>query len=407
MTARPSFRPADGREPPDVLGPEAWPAVPAPRLARTIIVAVLVGYALMTVLNLLWQEPSGPRLATGLLCVAAVFALQYAHCSQWARHWATRRKAVTLTVQAAFTYLPFLWFGGAWGSMAGPLAGSFLLMLAGRTAWALYGASVAAILAFAVVHEGNWNSVAYLTIASALTGLVIFGVTRLADLVQEIHSTRSELARMAVGQERLRFARDLHDLLGYSLSAITLKTELVHRLIAAHPQRARDEVASVLEVSRQALADVRLVASGYRDMSLADEAASAAQIMSATDVHAEVDVACGPLHHTVDTALATALREGVTNILRHSKVQTCSVTAAVEGETVRLVLVNDGVTAPTPVRTAHSGSGLGNLQSRLAAIGGRISAGVREDGRFELLAEAPTAPTVGAPPSARLERSGT
>ncbi|MDT0551565.1 histidine kinase dimerization/phosphoacceptor domain-containing protein, partial [Streptomyces lonegramiae] len=128
--------------------------------------------------------------------------------------------------------------------------------------------------------------------AGMLCGIVIYGLSRLTDLVHEVHRTREELARMAVGRERLRFARDLHDLLGYSLSAIALKGELVHRLIEVRPEHARSETEELLMVARQALADGRVVSSGYRDMSLRDEATSAAASLAAADIQADVAIDC-------------------------------------------------------------------------------------------------------------------
>jgi two-component system sensor histidine kinase DesK len=267
-----------------------------------------------------------------------------------------------------------------------------VLLVPGFARWVLFTlVAASAAVVSELAHVGGLYAV-YLVQSTVLSGFVIYGFTRLVDLVSEVHASRGELARMAVSQERMRFSRDLHDLLGYSLSAITLKSELLYRLIGDRSDQAREEVTSILDVSRQALSDVRLVASGYRDMSLAAEANSAASILAAAGVQAEVDVECGRLHPLVDTVLATALREGITNILRHSKVQHCSITAAAEGETVRLTLVNDGVGEGTAILSPHSGSGIGNLQLRLTAVGGWVDAGVRDDGRFHLVAKAPLSP---------------
>ncbi len=370
--------------------------VPAPRLARSITVVVLLSYSAVTALNVLRAGLDAVPVAIGLACLAIVFAVQVALTSPRARSWGRCRVVLTLLLQGVLTYVPFLWFGLQWGSMEGPLAGSILLTLEGRLGWTLYGAVVGLIPVYCLKLGTPLSSMAYFTLSALVTGLVIYGLSRLSDLVHEVHAARGALARMAVGQERLRFARDLHDLLGYSLSAITLKSELVLRLVSGRPDRARQEIASILEVSRRALADVRLVARGYRDMSLAAEAQSAAEILGSADIRAEVNVDCAHLHPLVDTVLATALREGVTNILRHSKVQSCAITALVEGETVSLTLVNDGVPEQTGGAPAHYGDtgGLGNLSVRLTSIGGRFEAGPRPEGRFQLRAVAPLVPHV-------------
>lgn len=383
--AAPSARPPVSRT------GRAVPGVPAPKLARTITVSVLVYYCGIAVLNVLWSGAEAGLLVFCLVCVAAVFTLQLLHVSSRVQRWPMRRRYPTLAAQAALTYLPLIVFGLSWGSMAGPLAGSVLLLLPGPAAWSLFGVISGTVLTLSLTAGAGGVMVVYLTTSTMMAGVILYGTAKLSDLVSEVHTSRDELARMAVSQERTRFARDLHDLLGYSLSAITLKSELIHRLITSRPDRAREEIASVLEVSRQALSDVRLVASGYRDMSLAAEADSAAGILAAAEVEADVTIGCGRLHPVVETVLATTLREGMTNVLRHSKVESCTITVEADGETVRLTLLNDGV-PETAHRSPHSGSGLGNLQSRLAAIGGRVEAGIQEDGRFRLMAEAPARP---------------
>ncbi|WP_338676859.1 hypothetical protein V1460_30700 [Streptomyces sp. SCSIO 30461] len=148
--------------------------------------------------------------------------------------------------------------------------------------------------------------------------------------------------------------------------------------------------------ARQAPADVRLVSSGYRDMSPRGEAESAAAILTAAEVDTQVDIACGRLHPVVDTVLATALREGVTNALRHSKVQRCSNSATVDDGTVLLGIVNDGARHhKASTRERPASSGLDNLRQRLTEIGGRLTAELREDGRFHLEAYVPTRPRTG------------
>ncbi|MDX6313963.1 MAG: two-component system, NarL family, sensor histidine kinase DesK [Streptomyces sp.] len=366
--------------------------VPAPLLARMIILFALFCFGLISVINMLQVHPSGTQVVVFSVCLAGIYALQLIHCSAAVRRWPWQWVAGTLVLQAVLTYLPSLAYDTLWGSQWGCLGGSLLLLVPGFARWVLFTlVAASAAVVSELAHVGGLYAV-YLVQSTVLSGFVIYGFTRLVDLVSEVHASRGELARMAVSQERMRFSRDLHDLLGYSLSAITLKSELLYRLIGDRSDQAREEVTSILDVSRQALSDVRLVASGYRDMSLAAEADSAASILAAAGVQAEVDVECGRLHPLVDTVLATALREGITNILRHSKVQHCSITAAAEGETVRLTLVNDGVGEGTAILSPHSGSGIGNLQLRLTAVGGWVDAGVRDDGRFHLVAKAPLSP---------------
>jgi two-component system sensor histidine kinase DesK len=264
------------------------------------------------------------------------------------------------------------------------------LLLPGWPAWVLFVSIVMSMLAGPLLLGLDAYSVAYLTVATLDIGLVVFGLSRLAVVIRYVHATRAELAQLAVISERMRFARDLHDLLGYSLSAITLKAELSRRLVSSNPARARDELTEVLDISRQALADVRSVATGYRNISLAKEAASIASLLATAGVGIRVDVNCGPLDENVDTVLATVLREAVTNMLRHSTARNCTIEAdcsagaTPDEEIITLRVTNDGV--PRSAATRRRGGGLENLATRLQSVGGTLSTKVCSDGRFELLA---------------------
>ncbi|WP_231626679.1 sensor histidine kinase [Streptomyces apocyni] len=352
-------------------------------------------YGLIMVLNVVGEYADARKTTISIGCVVALVTMQVIHSSRAAPSWPLRRKVALLCLQAAITAVPTIAYGLMWGSMWGFLGGSLLLMLPRKPALICYGLVFINTVVLAINIAPTGLYAIYLVQSSVLATLVIYGFTKLTVLMDELLASRSELARMAVSQERLRFARDLHDLLGYSLSAITLKGELVRRLIAASPDEAQRETTSLLEVARQALGDVRLVSSGYRDMSLRDEGVSAESVLAAAEVEAEVDIDCGRLHPVVDTVLATALREGVTNILRHSKVRSCTISATIEGEeSVVLRLVNDGADERREVSALRhgGGSGLDNLRERFAAIGGQLTAGPLEDGIFQLEARAPLRP---------------
>ncbi|WP_405017563.1 histidine kinase [Kitasatospora sp. NBC_00070] len=380
------------------------PGTPVPRFALFILCFVLIAFMVQVSVNLFSVAQAGRTTPlVGMLCFAVIDVIQLSHSLPQMAAFRRRYGRWTLSAQALLTYLPILLFGEVWGAAGGFLSGSALLLLPaawGRTAFTLVTLSIPAI---AVAHHSNFQNTVYIAISTMLSGLVVYGLSRLAGLVVELHRAREKLARMAVAQERLRFARDLHDLLGYSLSAITLKSEVAIRLVPKHRGRAVDELTSILEISRQALSDVRAVASSYRDMSLSGEVAAAEAMLRTADIDVEVRLSDPPLSldGQIDTVLATVLREAVTNMLRHSKVQHCLIATVREGSLVRLTIVNDGVTdepetaaAATRKFSERSGSGLANLDSRVAAIGGRLTAGVRPDGRFQLVAEAPLEPAV-------------
>jgi two-component system sensor histidine kinase DesK len=382
--------------------------IPAPQLARRILIVVVCSYVFTGVLNIQADNPGTASHIGSYVCMALVFGLQIGHLTRAAPRWPVWLKVTTLGAQTVLTYLPFIAFHQLWGGMAGLLAGSFLLLVRRPLAWVFFWivSLSMAIIAISTHEPAAW--VVYFVVSTYLLGFIIYGLSRLAQLVGELHAARSDLARMAVSRERLRFARDLHDLLGYSLSSITLKSELTYRLVNTQPARAKRELASILDVARQALADVRVVASSYRNLRLAEEAESVQSVLQAAGVEARVEMSCGDLPLPLDTVLATTLREGVTNILRHSKAQHCTITCTTDrprggtggraggsdGGTVRLEMVNDGVTEEAlPGREAGevTGSGLDNLVQRLRAVGGTLSAGVGEDELFRLVAQAPLA----------------
>lgn len=369
----------------------------APRLARAMLYAILASYLLITLLNILSESLSILAVLASMAGVLGVFALQLLHSSPDTRRAPLRRRIVPLAVQAALTFLPLMVLHWQWGSMGGFFAASCLLLLPTRIGWALFGLTGVLMMLYAGFAGLPVADIIYMGQSTWLTGIVVYGISRLTELVVVVHETRSELARLAVTNERLRFARDLHDLLGYSLSAISLRSELIRRLLPASPERAREEVSEVLDISRQALADVRLVASGYRDMSLVQECASAREVLRAAEVDASLTVSVGELPPAVDTVLATVLREGMTNLLRHSRVRSCVIEAVQRDGSVRLSVVNDGVEAGVREVDPHGGSGLGNLGQRVRAMGGELTFGLCPDGRFQLIATVPAEPAPASP----------
>lgn len=367
--------------------------IPQPGLARRILYVVVFSFVVNGIINIRLdneQDHDTTKFVWSLICIVIGFGMLLIHMSPRIRRWPMWGRVLSLSIQAGITYLPYFAFSQTWGGMAGPLAASILLVLPRPTAWFPFLAVVLSMWPIATLnyHTADWIS--YFVISTMLAGLVVFGMTRLAELVRELAAARSELARMAVVAERLRFARDLHDLLGYSLSSITLKSELAYRLVPGQPDRARKELTEILQASRQALADVREVASSYREMSLTTEATSARTMLETAEIDAAVRIDVGPLPRDLDTVLATTLREGVTNILRHSKVQHCSITAVQTDNSIRLEVANDGVADhEDDDALARSGSGLGNLRTRLSAFDGTLSAGVGPDQWFRLIAEVP------------------
>src|SRR5262249_42079992 len=160
-------------------------------------------------------------------------------------------------------------------------------------------------------------------VASAVLTIVSIGVLmtafgRIARGNRELREAREELARMAVTEERLRIARDLHDLLGHSLSVIALKSELAGKLVARDPAGAAQELADIEAVSRQALAEVREAVQGYRGLALDDALDGARAALSAAGIDLRLENGKVDVPPAVESVLAWAVREGTTNVVRHS-----------------------------------------------------------------------------------------
>lgn len=369
----------------------------APRLARGILAAVFSGFCLVAFLHILYLPIAPIHVVLSAVYMIAMLSLQLFYFSRPLAQLHSPLGYLALLAQALLVYLPLLEFKQAWVGLPGFLAGSVLLVLPPTLGWISFGLVAASMAVVQGVFTGQPIDVAYTTVSTVISGLVVYGLTRLASLVTELHAAQNELAKMAVAQERLRFARDLHDLLGYSLSAITLKSELTHRLLAKHPARAQEELAEILDISRRALADVRAVASGYRELSLEAESESARSVLVAADIDVRMDVDYGNLPTRVRTVLATVLREGVTNVLRHSKAERCDITVRRTNGCVEIDIVNDGVPhEPLEHISADDsagGSGIPNLSVRVGELGGRLNAGVDVDGKFRLHATAPVTTT--------------
>ena len=187
---------------------------------------------------------------------------------------------------------------------------------------AVIGAAACGIagLTISVVHGYQSGLILAAGFIAPMAGLFAYSAGRRADTLRMLRRTRAELARAAVAEERLRIARDLHDLLGHSLSLITLKAELAGRVISADPARAAREIAELETVARQSLSDVREAVAGFRQPDLAGELVAARQLLDAAGIASQISSAgAADLPQDVDAALAWAVREGTTNVVRHSK----------------------------------------------------------------------------------------
>ena len=225
-----------------------------------------------------------------------------------------------------------------------------------------------------------------------LIGVAMIGFRLQIMLTRELSQARETVAKLAANEERLRLARDMHDLTGQSLSLVTLKSDLARKMLSRLPQsRERDaalgEVEDIGQVSRQTLRDIREAVSGYRRPTLAIEIITSRNALDSAGIQLDDDPALtlrsGTFDADAEAALAWCLREAVTNVIRHSGAKHCRIRLTHQDGEVSLEVTDDGRglagrddrSAAEPEGLAAGGSGLRGMSERLAGIGGRLSLG--------------------------------
>ncbi|MEV7191417.1 sensor histidine kinase [Streptomyces sp. NPDC093510] len=240
----------------------------------------------------------------------------------------------------------------------------------------------------------GWGAVT-IAYGTFLSTMVTAAILSLSEAVRELRDTREELARAAVEKERLRFSRDLHDLLGHTLSVIVVKAEATRRLAPRDLDAALGQVADIESVGRQALTEIREAVTGYREGSLATELDRARDLLGAAGIESVVRQSGPPLSPQTAALLGWVVRESATNVVRHSGAAHCEIEVTGTSEQTRLVITDDGggtnaspdpastpgtpsgtsSTPGTPGAPGVSGSGLKGLAERLAAAGGSLTSG--------------------------------
>ena len=298
-----------------------------------------------------------------------------------------RRRRVAVASLAAMASVFTLSFGGEWLTFfvhTGVAAG---LMLPGGDAPATVAGLAVLAVTVGLATGAGWPTVGRFVLTTCLMGLLFAALARYVATVAELKEAREEVARLAVAEERSRFARDLHDLLGHSLSLITLKSSLAGRLLPATPEteRAAKEIRDIEGVAREALREVREAVAGYRSPTLAGELSGAREMLEAAGISCRILNEAGALPNAAEAVLAWFVREGVTNVIRHSRAERCEIRLTRDEDEVRAE-VNDDGRGPSP---GEAGTGLAGLAERVAASGGSFEAGVVPAGGFRLSVRLP------------------
>jgi two-component system, NarL family, sensor histidine kinase DesK len=237
------------------------PATPRPRGDLAILMTVC--WCGFSAFGLVARHAA--HLGWGIALLGAIAVLQSVHCRQSYSGRRPKSWPATVALQALFTFVPVMFLGAAWVGAPGLLAATLLFFL--RPLWGWLGCAFVITSLFTITWllvDGPQAAI-YLTLGAIVSCLGLFGLTRLTGLVGQLRAARTDIVRLAVAEERERVAADLSDVLGYSLTAIASKGERTFALMAGDdPHQAREELATMLELSRQALDDVRAIAQRYQ-----------------------------------------------------------------------------------------------------------------------------------------------
>jgi two-component system sensor histidine kinase DesK len=369
------------------------------RLAGHLFTGVWLLYLVAPVVDLFTERYSEPYRWGGLAIIVVFSAIYLIAVPNWS--YSPRYALPAVAALAALAIIASVLYGGVGASTLWIFvsAAAGLLVLSRRLALQAVLASGACYTIFCLTgHVDNEDFLVNL-LPTVLVGLGMIGLRRQFQLTAELARAREEVAQLAASEERLRLARDLHDLTGQSLSMITLKSELAAKLLRRLPDggdrdRALAEAQEVAAVSRQTLHDIREAISGYRRPTLAVEIITARTALEsagiATHDDPEVTLLSGTFDPEAEAALAWCLREAATNVLRHSGARNCSVSLTRRDGSRCLEVRDDG---PGPgagqeARAARGGTGLRGMSERLSALGGHLE--VRPSPRgFRLLASVP------------------
>ncbi|WP_067935582.1 sensor histidine kinase [Alicyclobacillus kakegawensis] len=362
-----------------------------PILERTFIAMWLL-FLYLPVRNLLISQEGTVPTITGLV-VAISYSALYVYLI-WNPHGKGRRNLYKLTlllslITAMAVGSTLLWRSNWLELFFFAASGAGLVLPAKLAVRAVLATMVTAIATGLTVRVG-WVNIGITVVVMCGLGLGMIGFVRMGATIHELRAARMKIARLAVAEaianERLRFARDLHDLLGRSLSLMALKSELAHRLLPLDPERASAEIQDVENVAREALKEVRQAVMNYRKPTLTEELENAREMLLAAGIACNIDCSVASLPPQIDSVLAWTIREAITNVIRHSRAGQCEITIWGDRENVHAKVWNDGCsqegTTVKPGNLFVAGSGLSGIAERVRAVQGQLEAGPDGAGSF-------------------------
>lgn len=321
---------------------------------------------------------SGPvslGIGIGLL---ALYALVFLVAVPMSWSWPVRARLIGAGLLFALSFALMPWLGwqisGVWTYVGVTVA---MAALPWPLTWPLLAALGVLAALFQALAVGWSTDMLWLPAIVVSISFMMAGFAQTQAALNRLRASQRQVEQLAIERERGRVARDMHDILGHSLTVITVKSELAGRLVEADPARARSELAEIEQLARGALADVRATVAAVRAVTVSAELAAARSALDAAGIAAQLPSstdAVAPAHREL---AGWVVREGVTNVLRHSGASVCRVRL----EAHELEVADDGV---GPGQPSAGASGLAGLRERVEAAGGRLSVGRSELGGFSL-----------------------
>jgi two-component system, NarL family, sensor histidine kinase DesK len=329
----------------------------------------------------------GWRLAVAIVLGAVIGAIQLRHTLAAARGRRPAAWELTYPLLVILVYVPLtLWEYYSWSVEQWFVVASAWLLLPKRVSIAITGCVLLGFEVYLVNHFTGlttYTTIWYMVYGGAVQvvgGAALYWACRTALVVRELDAAREELAASAVGRERLRLSRDLHDVLSQSLSAISLKADLAERLVETEPAEARHQIDDLTAIARRALRQARAVTHGERVSSFQSELEGGCALLDAAGVAIDITIDTSPVDPEAEQVLTWAVREAITNVILHSEATRCSITRRSGSGSVELTVSNDNASA----RVRESGSGLAGLADRVRGVDGKMSTGLTADGSFVL-----------------------
>ncbi|NYG08150.1 two-component system sensor histidine kinase DesK [Phycicoccus badiiscoriae] len=347
-----------------------------------------------------WRQRQAVRADGGLVVLALFVVLYLLHFSHLrAAVWGTRG---SIASRWYVTSIGLLYWAGlaVLAALAtitiGQKGAATWVFLAVSGLWTfrvriglVIGGALVALYEFLTFHVDGWRHDASISMSMVLAMAAVTGGMIASQRQRALAEAREENSRLAIQDERNRMARDVHDILGHSLTVITVKAELAARLMEVDPERAKVEVADLERLARDALADVRQAVAGFRETSLPAELARARSSLAAAGIEADLPTAADAVPSHLRELCAWTLREGVTNVIRHSGATSCRVTLDERGITV----ADNGVGS----RPGKPGTGLVGLKERAVGVGAQLLTRPVVPHGFELSVIASPAPRSAEP----------